>query len=231
MMNKSLRVMALLVFLAGAAVAASAQERYLKPVDEGTKDASFAAFRKQVIAAAERRDAKFIYGILDPKIHLSFGGESGVNDFKRIWKLEAKDSKFWDEFLRVMRGGGSFGRDNRDRPTIFAAPYTYSDWPNDIDGFDLYAIFGNNVNLRETPSREGRVLGQLSYNIVKVDHDRSKFKPGGEDSREFEWYYVETLGGKKGYVFADFVRSHVDYRAGFEKKGGRWKMIFFIAGD
>ena len=207
------------------------QERFLKPVDEGTKDASFSAFRTRTIAAAERRDAKYIYGILDPKIHLSFAGESGVNDFKKIWKIESRDSRFWAEFLRVIRGGGSFGRDNRDRPTIFSAPYTYSNWPDDIDGFEYFVIFGNNVNLRESPSREGRVLDQLSYNFVKVDYDRSTLKPSGEDSREFEWYYVETLGGKKGYVFADYVRSHIDYRAGFEKKGGQWKMIYFIAGD
>ena len=68
---------------------------------------------------------------------------------------------------------------------------------------------------------------------MKIDEPASiKRKTGkGEDDWEYDWYKVETLGGKKGFVKAEFVRSAVDYRAGFEKKKGVWKMIFFIAGD
>jgi hypothetical protein len=39
------------------------------------------------------------------------------------------------------------------------------------------------------------------------------------------------LGGKKGFVKAEFVRSPIDYRAIFEKKGRNWKLTAFVAGD
>jgi hypothetical protein len=45
------------------------------------------------------------------------------------------------------------------------------------------------------------------------------------------WRHVRTLGGLNGYVKQEFVRSPIDYRAGFEKKRGVWKMIAFIEGD
>ena len=32
-------------------------------------------------------------------------------------------------------------------------------------------------------------------------------------------------------VKEEFIRSSVDYRAGFEKKRGKWIMTFFLAGD
>jgi hypothetical protein len=39
------------------------------------------------------------------------------------------------------------------------------------------------------------------------------------------------LDGKTGYVTSRLVRSPIDYRAMFNKIGGRWQMTFFAAGD
>ncbi|MEO8649287.1 MAG: SH3 domain-containing protein, partial [Acidobacteriota bacterium] len=205
------------------------QERFVRPVDQAPNDASFLAFRTKLIAAAESRDAKFILSIIDPKIELSFGGDAGLADFKRIWKLNAAKSPFWEVFLPAIRNGGRFDRDPESRQMIFAAPYTFDGFPEDLDVFEYQAIFGSDVNLRSTPNADAPVAARLSYNIVRVDHDRSVKRKGSDE--EFEWYRVETLGGLKGFVKSEFVRSPIDYRAGFQKKRGVWKMIFFIAGD
>ncbi len=203
------------------------QERYVKPVDKGINDASFVAFRKKLIAAAERKDSKYIYGIVDRNIELSYGGDKGTADFKKIWRIEKADSKFWSEFLPVIKNGGKFFFEGGDEE--FWAPYTFSSFPSGFDGFEHEAIFGNNVNLREKPTASAEVTTTLSYNIVKVDYENSvKLKTS---ETEYDWLKVETLGGKKGYVKADYVRSPIDYRACFEKKGGIWKMTAFIAGD
>ncbi|MEO7674130.1 MAG: SH3 domain-containing protein [Pyrinomonadaceae bacterium] len=208
---------------------AAAQERYVQPVDEAKMDASFAAFRTKLIAAAERRDAKFVLSILDPKISLSFGGDAGIADFKRIWKIGDSKSLFWDEFLTVIRNGGTFVREKKRRTNLFYAPYSFDSFPADLDAFEHSIIFGNNVNLRERPSNDSKILDHLSYNIVKIDNDGTVMKAGGSDVAD--WYSIKTLGGKTGYVKAEFVRSPIDFRAGFEKKRGVWKMVAFIAGD
>ena len=226
-MKKGILLIAMLVF----AVAASGQERFVKPVDEAAKDASFLAFRKQLIAAAERRDAKFIYSIIDPKIEISFGIENGAAAFRKYWKLESKDSEFWAKFLIVIKNGGAFTGQGRNKMNAFAAPYTYTNWGSGVDEFENHAIFGSDVNLRETGSKDGKVITRLSYNVVKVDWEKSVRQKPGDMETEVEWFYVETLGGQKGFVYRDFVRSPLDYRAGFEKKRGKWVMTFFIAGD
>ncbi len=221
-MLKTKLILLLTLILAASAIG---QERFVKPVDKAKESKSFLDFRTKLMAAVERKDSKFIYSILDPHIELSFGGEHGVADFKKIWTPEKKDSAFWKEFLKVITHGGDFiGRSN-NRLSSFAAPYLHTSWPDDIDPFENWVIFGNNVNLREKPSMDGNVIEQLSYNVVIVKDKVMK----NED--EADWIKVETLGGKTGWIKAEYVRSAIDYRAGFEKKRGVWKMTFFIAGD
>ncbi len=214
-------------------IPALGQERFLMPVDEAAQEASFLAFRTKLIAAVERRDVNYIISILDPKIELSFGGESGVADFKKMWKINAKNSRFWGEFSKVIKNGGAFSGEGKNKLSTFSAPYTFSSWPEDIDGFEYLAIFGNNVNLRERPAADAPIVDKLSYNIVKPnDAGSTKIKGGrGESDWEYDWIKVETLGGKTGFVKAEFARSHIDHRAGFTKKRGLWKMTYFISGD
>lgn len=203
------------------------------PVDEGPKDASFLAFRTKLIAAAERRDVNYIISVMDPKIELSFGGHSGIAGFRKFWKIDRKDTEFWDVFLRVIKNGGAFLGDGKNKYNSFTAPYTFSSWPEEVDWAEYHAIFGNNVNLREAPSADAKIIDRLSYNLVKTDYDKSIRKKTGKsaEQEDMEWIWVQTANGKTGYVKDDLVRSHVDYRAGFEKKRGVWKMTYFIAGD
>jgi hypothetical protein len=90
-------------------------------------------------------------------------------------------------------------------------------------------IFGNNVNLRVRPDTKADSIAKLSYNVVRVDYENSV--PDKKREGVYLWLKVETLGGKKGFVSADYVRSTIDYRGCFEKKNGKWKMTLFLAGD
>jgi len=208
--------------------ATSAQERFVRPVDDAKLNPSFLAFRTKLISAAERKDSQFILSILDPKIELSFGGDAGIQAFKRIWKIDSKNSEFWAAFLQVIKNGGQFTGEGATRLNLFAAPYPHTAWPDDLDGFEHSVIFGNNVNLRKEPNMNAEVVTRLSYNVVRIE---SETVPKSGRSEYPGWRQVTTLGGLRGFVKQEFVRSPLDYRAGFERKRGVWKMIFFIAGD
>ena len=210
------------------AVSVVAQERFVKPVDEATLEPTFAAFRTKLIAAAERKDAKFILSIVDPNISNGFGGRDGIANFRKDWKIESKNSEFWGEFLPVIKNGGHFIGEGRNKLSLFAAPYTFNGFPGDLDGVPNFAIFGSDVNLRKEPGTDSEVVAKLSYNIVEVvENDKNTF----EDQRKSGWFKVKTLGGLTGYVKTEFVRADIDYRAGFARKRGVWKMTFFLAGD
>jgi len=222
-----MRLIHFLFFVAFAVSVAAAQERFVLPVDEAKQDPSFAAFRAELIAAVERRDAKYVSSIVDRDMINGFDSSGGPREFERVWKLNSADSKFWETFLPVIKNGGRFVTERRRR--VFFAPYTFDGFPKDLDTFEYHAIFGANVNLREKPQRDAPVAAVLSYNVVKTDPEQSVKIAGKEN--EFDWMNVETLGGQKGFVKAEFVRGPIDYRAGFEKIRGKWKMNVFIAGD
>lgn len=217
----------LLIFISIFCSQISAQERQVFPVDEGKTDASFNIFRENLIKAVKNRDKKFLLSSLDTNIKASFGGDDGIADFKKLWKIDNSNSKLWDELLIVLSGGGKFIREGKNN--LFCAPYSFTNFPEDLDAFEYQIIFGENVKLRARPDSAAEVTAQLSYNVVKVDYENSV-----GDRREqptYSWMKIETLGGKKGFVSAKYVRSPIDYRACFEKKKGKWKMTVFVAGD
>ena len=228
MKSVRIKLAVLTSILLSIAGAVPAQERYVKPVDEAKQNPSFLAFRTKVISASERKDTQFILSILDPKIELSFGGDAGIPAFKRIWKVDSKNSEFWAAFLQVVRNGGQFTGEGGNRLNLFAAPYPHTAWPDDLDGFEHSVIFGNNVNLRKEPNMNAEVVTRLSYNVVRIEPETV---PKSGKSEYPGWWQITTLGGLQGFVKQEFVRSPLDYRAGFERKRGVWKMIFFIAGD
>lgn len=218
---------AILILILLFSIPALAQERYLMPKDEAARDKSFAPFRSKLIDAVKRRDAKFILSILDADIKNSFGGNDGIEEFKEYWQIESADSKFWGEFLPVIGNGGHFQAEGDGGLPIFTAPYSFAGFPNDLDAFEHSVIFGSRVNLRKAPNLTSPVVGKLSYNIVRVTNTI----PLSDDAESPDWHEIETLGRLRGFVKAEYVRSPIDYRAGFQKKSGVWKMIFFIAGD
>lgn len=217
-----------LILAAAFSSRVAAQKEYqVLPVDEARNNASFFAFREKFIAAVKKKDVKFLLNTLDRNIKGSYGGHEGIKDFRTLWKLDAPDSKLWNELAAVLNNGGTFSEESGVRE--FCAPYTFALFPADFDALEHHVIFGSNVNLREKPDTKAAVVTQLSYNIIKVDFEKSVKKPRAEN--DYAWYKIETLGGKKGFVSAEFVRSPIDYRGCFAKKNGAWKMTFFLAGD
>jgi SH3 domain-containing protein len=206
---------------------AAAQSRKLYPVDEAAQDRSFRIFRDQLLAAARKRDKKFILSIVDPKIQNSFGGDGGIEEFQEMWRLDAQDSELWKVLTDVLSMGGSFGLDEGKRS--FEAPYVSSKWQDRFDPFEYKAAIEKKVNVRARASISAPVITKLSYDIVKLEPGDPVKEETGKDS--YTWIKVSTPDGKVGYVSDKYLRSPIDYRAGFVKKNGRWVMTYLIAGD
>jgi hypothetical protein len=181
-------------------------------VDEGAKDPSFVAYREKLLAAVRARDAKGVVALADPKIRTSFGGGGGAADLE---KLLARPGMF-EQFEQILTLGGSF------REGSFWAPYVYSAYPDSSDAFSTVAVIADDVPLHEQADASSKVLATLSHDIV----DRVA-APGERGA----WLQVKTADGKTGYVESKFVRSPIDYRAGFLKSNGTWRMNALVAGD
>ncbi len=199
------------------------------PVDQAAKDPTFKAFRNELLEAARRKDKEYILSILDPKIQLSFGGHSGIKDFKEMWKIDQPNSEFWNELITILELGGAFQTIESHKD--FVAPYVTSQWPDDarFDPFEYVAIIGKNVRLRSAPGIKAPQLASLSNDIVKLITAGQPSEPPNVDG--FRWVKVKTGSGVQGFVADKYIRSPIDYRAYFKKIKGQWRMTVFLAGD
>ena len=182
----------------------------LMPVDEGTKDPSFVAYRNQLLDAVKRRDVEAIVALADPKVRTSFGDGGGSAELRRILKKPGAV----EDLERLLTQGGKF------RGESFSAPYVYSAWPDSHDAFQFRAITSENVPLRQFGDRNAPVIATLSYDIVER---KGEEKDG--------WQEVKTADGHTGVVEAKNVRSPIGFRALFNKSDGSWKMTGLVAGD
>lgn len=196
----------------------------LRPVDESSRDPEFSAFYSKLLSAIERRDHGFLLSIVDPKIELSFGGDAGISKFQEIWKPTDRKSPIWDELGKALRLGVTFNRKQGE----FSAPYVFSRFPENYDGFDYSAVIATDVKVRKEPKSSSAVIATLNYDIVKTNY--SEFGDGTKITKP-SWTKVGLSDGREGFVPAGSVRTPIDYRACFAKKNGKWMMTVFIAGD
>ncbi len=192
----------------------------LLPVDEASKDPSFLKFRSEMIRAVEAKNADALIAMLDSNIRLSFGGSGGLADFRKDWKPQDKNSPLWSKLEWVLKHGGSF------RNKMFWAPYVYSNWPESgPEPFENGVIVGDNVPVFEKADATSARIAALDHHFVKV------IDGGHLREKSPEFVKIKTPSGKTGFVRSTQIRSQLDYRAGFEKRNGQWRMSTFIAGD
>ncbi len=189
-------------------------EPVLSPFDDGDTQPGFAAFRREVAAIVARRDVEALMRLVHPDIKVSFGGDDGREAFRAV--VTSADDDFWAEFGSILAMGGRFGGDDS-----FTAPYVFSDWPSTFDAFSCVAIVGRGVAVRREPALAAPVVARLDHRIVEVVAEQ----PAAE------WTRVRLADGRHGFIATRYVRSPIDHRARFVFEGGRWQLVFYVAGD
>jgi len=188
-------------------------------VDEASRQPDFFSFRAQLQTSLARHNADAVIAILDPNIKLSFGGDDGIENFRRMWRPTEADSELWAELGAVLALGGTFSSESS-----FTAPYVFSKWPDRFDGFEHVALIAANVRIRSAPQADASTVASLSFAILPVARANGIVEADG-------WTAVQLDGKQTGYVASHFVRSPISYRAMFNKTNGRWLMTLFLAGD
>ena len=197
--------------------------RKFPPMDESAQDTSFTRFRSALLQAIQRKDTTFIYSILAPDIKNGFGGDDSIAGFRRQWHPDSSETQLWSTLERLLRlGAVRWGQG-------FAAPYVFAKWPQDVDAFENVAIVSDRAVVRAQPSDTAQALGTLSYDLVRVN----EWKDFGENGATVPntWVSIRLPGGRTGWVKGHDAYSGVGWRAAFEKRGGQWKIVYFLAGD
>ena len=219
-----LRRLMIAAVLAAAAGGAAAQGVKLPPVDEGAGDPGWIRFRARLLEALEKRDQKFILGIIDGKIR-NISRTDGVAEFRKLWEPHSADSPLWVELPKLLFLGGAFVKRGK-AGNEFCAPYVHYKWPDnaaDASG----AIIAKEALMKAKPSTAAETLQTLSYDLVKV----LDWEVADEDKESKQkWVKIQTKAGD-GYVPEEQVRSPLEYRACFVRSDAGWRMTGLEAGQ
>ena len=191
----------------------------LKPIDEGSKNPDFKVFRDKLLMVIEQKDVAFLKKHVAPDI--KDNSENRTIDwirFSKEWNLNQNPStsNVWNVLRKVLLLGGRF-----DKEGVFTAPYTFTDFSASV--YEFEAVIDQNVKIYEKPLLTSKVLGTISYEIVKYGNFL-------KEQNLKNWTPIVTSSGIKGYIQSNFLRSPLDYRASFKKINGEWKLTMFQAG-
>lgn len=202
---------------------ALAQERVLRPFDEGLRDVSFMQFRDRLLRATRENDTSYVFSVVAPDVINGFDSGIGLDAFRRTWD-DGRGEGIRYDILRQLPLGGSMSPDGK----TFEAPYTWTRFPDDLDGYEYGVVIGNGVNVRSGPSTKSDVIARVSYAIISIP---DWMPVQGHDDDKHQWYRVWLRNGRKGYIVDDLVRSPIDTRFWFTKTADRWYLKRWVAGN
>ncbi len=203
-----------IALLALALTTVPAGAKQYPPRDECIADASLAAFRASLADIVKRKDATALLAVVAPNIEFEVDTAATRAGFAKEWKLDKPaTSGVWKELGSVLAHGCSLDKDGG------SSPYWYANGPS-VDAGEDGVISGERVNVRAAPSKTAKVLRTADWESVTI---------GAETDSGFTQV---TLGdGTKGYVANDYIWNGYGYRALFQKRGGKWMITAFLAGD
>ena len=220
-----LRHLLVAVGLATVVGGAASQAVKLLPVDEGGKDPTWTTFKTRLLEALARRDQKFVLSIVDARIRNTLGPD-GSAEFRKLWHPHTADSPLWAELPKLLFLGGVFVK--RDQGAAeFCAPYVRFKWPDNAPATVSGAIIVADALMKAKPSAAAETLQTLSHDLVKVlDWEAAD---DDKDNKQL-WVRIQTKAGV-GYVPEEQIRSPLEHRACFARRGASWRMTGLEVGE
>jgi len=201
-------------------------ERKLPPVDEGSSDPSWVAFRNNLLAALRRGDRATLISVIDRNIVNGLEAPRGIVEFRKLWELDTKSDRVLRELSASLNLGSAWHRQDKNT-RVLCAPYVPIKWPLDeVDPYDSGAIVVKDALVKSSPSHASETLGTLSFDIVGV---RDWEVADAESQLKQRWVKVNHRG-RDGYVPEEHIRSAIEHRACFSKSGNTWRMVEYVVG-
>ncbi len=78
-------------------------------------------------------------------------------------------------------------------------------YPTSSEMNRLYQCTGDNVNLRNSPGLEGKLVGKIKEDVILIQLEKSMDTSQIGDTRDY-WYMVANLSGLRGWIFGKFLK-------------------------
>jgi hypothetical protein len=222
-----------ILFLSSALLTLGQADK-MRPRNEVITDPSLVKFMAKLNHIIDTKNTKALLTVMDTDVKVSFDEALGRQSFVKMWKPDSPKSEVWKLLRTIIKMGGVW-RYPKDS-SVFIFPYATTANGDSTDPDEIMVITDTNVNLREKPSRNAKIITRLSYNMVKEAQDPLNNSNAEIAHLQFlgrnEWNYIATLDGKyTGYVYYKYIWSVIDYRLYLQKEKGKWSITIFLDGD
>lgn len=204
--------------------AAKAQDGVFAPRDEAAGDPSWTRFRDRLLEAVQRRDKKFVLGIVDRNVRNGIGQPNGLEEFTRQWEPDAEDSPLWRELPRALHLGAAY-YSHEKMPRSLCAPYVLPRWPKNTDPHGNGAITARETALRAAPSGSAHILASLGQSIVRV----IDWEVADSDADVKQKWVKISANERDGFVPEEHIRSPLEHLACFRRSETGWRLTSFLA--
>lgn len=227
-MKNLLAIIALLVCLTNSVYA----QNYF--IDESDVDSSFMAFKIQLGKALNTHDTTALFAMLHYTIAESPEG-CGLNGSKEcfIEQMGFRNADggetFWKQETQLFRMGFTkqeyLSGETGKTAYIFTAP---SFKTQGINNNTNLLVIGENINIREKPSFNGKILAKVSYKKYKFNNPQikptraTKLYNGG-----IHWVELALSKSMVGYVAQSFTSLALDRELSCKKIAGEWKITAY----
>lgn len=200
------------------------QNSKFPPKDDSGRSLELKLFVKELKEIIKNKDSQKLLTVVHPQVKFDFDEGIGIEKFKKTWKPENKNSSLWAIMDKIVRLGGVFNKNRAEPFYDFVFPYVNAvDLEDGDDYFTTLVITGKGVKVHEKPNSNSKIIGQLTYDIVSYDYEKSN---------DDKWYFIQTADKKfSGYINSEFAYSPVDYRMFLTKENGKWMISCLVAGD
>lgn len=186
----------------------------LPPVEQCAKAPGFEEFRANLRRIVARQDEQALLALLSKDVEVNFGGDKGPDLFAKNWGFAgARLSPVWEELSTALARGCIPTGD------ALLAPSFSVQFPEDLDPFETWIALPG-ARLLAKPDDRAEVTARLEWDLM------TEAAPRGGD-----WLAVRLLDGRKGFVRYAETISPLGYRLVFEKRGAKWMITAFVAGD
>lgn len=186
----------------------------LPPVEQCNAQAGFGEFRERLKGVVARKDERALLAMMSDDVEVNFGGDRGPALFAANWKFdEPRESFVWAELREALSQGCALSGD------ALVAPSFVAGFPEQLDAFET-VIIAPGTQLRSARDHKSHGKGALNWHLARVT-----------DELDETWIGVKLVDGRQGFVRYDETVNPLDYRLVFEKRGERWLITAFVAGD
>jgi hypothetical protein len=246
------RALALALTFAAIAVGAVAQEPTppapYKPVavkvPQVVNDPSLDAFRKEIAAAAQRRDRAALARMIVAKGFFwerddgteADKSKSGADNLAAAFDLEGGGSAGWEALGKAVSEPHA-GADPQRKGVVCAPPAP------DLNGKDFETlvqatktdpnewgfVYTAGTEVRADPKADAPVIEQLAPSLVRVTIDESPLH--AVQGVNTDWLRIVTPNGKIGYVAASAVGALIADQICYAKEASGWKIAGIVGGS